>query len=146
MTVLLHPSKTNPERYRVWDRELREQLYFPLSKAGKAAAEEYDAKIQVRKNARKLMAELGINKLFAPDGSVKGLRRIVRKDRCSREYLSLYAAKKQTDISVNDENFETAYKKAQDWLVEKHCIESTYEIRLMFKRAKNRYWQSPLSK
>jgi hypothetical protein len=68
LTVILHPNKTEPQRYRVWDREMNIQRYFPLTKAGKQAAYELDSKVSAAKNAKILISQLGINKLFAQKG------------------------------------------------------------------------------
>ncbi|MCP5207890.1 MAG: hypothetical protein H7A01_11840 [Hahellaceae bacterium] len=144
MTVLLHPNKTNPERYRVWDRETNTQKYFPLTKEGKRQANEFEAKVASIKKARALSRDLAINRLFAPDGSVRGLKRVYRKrrDRPSYECLALYACHRQTELTIGKQGFEVTYKKAIAWLLEKYGLEETYEIRQMFKAAKRKYWHT----
>lgn len=144
MAVLLHPNKANPERYRVWDRETKTQEYFPLTTAGKREAEKLDAKVAAAKRAKKLSRDLGINKLFAVDGSVKGMKRVERKrsDRPDYECLKLYACRKQTELTIGVRGFDETYQAAIDWLLDQHGIESTYEIRSMFKGAKRHYRHS----
>ncbi|WP_269149687.1 hypothetical protein [Vibrio anguillarum] len=34
----LHPNKSNPERWRVQDKSLNEQVYFPFAKYGSKEA------------------------------------------------------------------------------------------------------------
>lgn len=55
---MLHPNKTEPQRYRVWDREMNIQRYFPLTKVGKQAAYELDSKVSAAKNAKILISQL----------------------------------------------------------------------------------------
>lgn len=144
MTVLLHPRKDAPERYRVWDRETRTQKYFPLTKAGKQEAEEFDRSISEIKKARSLSRDLPLNKLFSADGSVKGMRRVRRKkDGKTSEFLKLYANLKTTELSIGRRDFEATYSAACQWILQKHDIEETREIRTAFKKAKKLYWTSP---
>lgn len=144
MSVLLHPNKSNPKRYRVWDRETKTQRYFPLTKEGKREADEFDSQVRVVKNARRLSRELGINKLFAEDGSVNGLKRIYRnrKDRKSYEALRVYATGKQTEFVIDGDGFEAAFAKAINWLLEKHDTHETFEIKQKVRNAKRFYWNS----
>ena len=78
MTVQLYPSAARPERYRVQERGLNEWVYFSPSTYGsmakaKKAAEKYQAKLDRRLMYKAKRKELDINKLFRPDGTVKGL-------------------------------------------------------------------------
>tara|TARA_R110002072_G_scaffold298269_2_gene471978 strand:+ start:26368 stop:26808 length:441 start_codon:yes stop_codon:yes gene_type:complete len=141
---MLHPNKTEPQRYRVWDREMNIQRYFPLTKVGKQAAYELDSKVSAAKNAKILISQLGINKLFAQNGSVIGLKRKyrIRKDRASYECFCLYACGKQTEFVINSQNFENAFNKSVNWLLDKHGIAATFEIKQMFRKAKRFYWNS----
>lgn len=144
MSVLLHPNKQNPQRYRVWDRETRTQKYFPLTEKGKRDAERFDQKVAKVKKARALSRELGINKLFNEDGSVKGLRRNLRerKGRDAYECFNLYAKGRYTEISLKARSFEEAYDMAKAWLLEQHQVEDSMEIRQKFKKAKRLYHRS----
>lgn len=148
MGVMLHPNKNNPLRYRVQVKALGINEYFSISALGEKKAKllacERDAELQRQLNIRRMESELAINKLFAPDGSVKGLRRTwrERKNRQSYECFSLYAKRKQTEIVLKEDNFETAYEAAQQWLLKRHNIISNYEIKHMFKKAKRLYWNS----
>lgn len=148
MGVMLHPNKNNPLRYRVQVKALGVNEYFSISRLGakkaRLLAHERDAELMRRLEIRRMEADLAINKLFAPDGSVKGLRRIwsARTNRKSYECFALYAKRKQTELIIKDDNFEEVYEAAQQWLLEKHGLDSTYEIRKMFKKAKRLYWCS----
>ncbi len=144
MAILLHPNKTNPQRYRVWDRETKTQKYFPLTEEGRRAAENFEAKVAEIKKARSLSRDLSVNKLFADDGSVKGMKRVYRKrkDRPSYECLALYACHKQTELIIGERGFEETYQLAIKWLLDQHKIEDRFELRKMFKEAKRRYWTS----
>lgn len=144
MTVLLHPRKDAPERYRVWDRETRTQKYFPLTKAGKKAAEEFDKKVAEIKRMRALSKDLSINKLFNEDGLIKGMSRKFRQRNgaSSYEFFALYANHKQTELSIDKRGFDKAYELATQWLMDQYEIESTAEIRQKFKKARRHYWES----
>lgn len=151
MTVMLHPNKENPERYRVLDKELGIQEYFSFTKYGrkkaKKLADERQAEIDKRKNAMSLRAELGINKIFAQDGSVRGLRRRIRnrENRKEQVLLSLQVTvapnvHKSKEISLGNRTFEEAYALVQQTLIEWHDLEMTYEIKQGFIKAKRLYW------
>lgn len=151
MTVMLHPNKTRPERYRVFDRYLGIQEYFSISKYGPDKARElaYARQKQIDKK-RKMAAlkrELGINKLFAEDGTIKGLRRVkrVREGRKDAEYLSIQVTvapnvQKHKEISLMNRSFDEAYQLAQQHLLELHGLDRTPEITLGFKKARRFYW------
>lgn len=151
MTVMLHPSKDKPERYRVFDRSLGVQEYFSIAKLGKEKAKklayERQKELDQKRRIAELKAELGINKLFAEDGSVKGLRRVkrVREGRKDAEYLSIQVTvapndQRHREISLMNRSFDEAYKMAQDALLELHGIERTPEITIAFKKARRLYW------
>ena len=120
------------------------QCYFPLTKVGKKEAYEFDNKVSTAKKAKKLSSQLGINKLFASDGSVIGLKRKYRnrKDRNSYECFCLYAKGKQTEFVIGRQGFESAFNKSSKWLLEKHNIEATFEVKQMLRKAKSFYWNS----
>lgn len=147
MAILLHPSKEKPERYRVWDRGLKVQRYFPLTAKGKKSAENEEMRIQKRKRFKSIKDELSVNKLFDSDDNIKGLKRKIRErdGLATYEYFALYACKKQSEITIGD-SFDDAYQRATDWLLEMHGIESTLEIRLIFKKAKKKYRYQSLLK
>jgi len=148
MGVMLHPNKENPLRYRVQIKKLGINEYFSFAKYGiehaQRLAHERQSELEKVLKARSLSEELGVNRLFATDGRVKGLRRKGRErvGRKSYECFSLTANKKHTEFVIKDGNFDSAYEMAQNWLLQNHDIESTYEIRRMFQAARRNYWNS----
>jgi hypothetical protein len=149
MTIMLHPNKQNPERLRVWDKEMKVQAYYALTKEGRQQAEEHQAKLDAAKHAKALRENLPSLKLFHEDGRVKGLKRVYRerKGRTSYECLSLQATvgpkqQKSTEILLSCRSFDEAYSLAIQWLLDAHKITSTYEIRMKFKQARRYYWSS----
>lgn len=141
---MLHPNKSNPQRYRVWDRETRTQKYFPLTSHGQKEAEIYQRQVEDIKKMRALSRELGVNKLFDEYGRVKGLKRKLRRrrDRPQYECLSIYAAGRQTEINIDSRGFDDAFQRAWEWLLEQHEVEETLELRLMKRKARRHYFQS----
>lgn len=153
MTILAHPNKQNVQRYRVFDKALGVQEYFSISSLGKRkalkAAKERQAELDKRRDLRSIMNSMATSKLFADDGSVKGLRRKYRqrKGRTSYECLSIQVTvaencTKGTEISLLNRSFEEAYALVQQKLCEFHGVEMDREIKKMFTDAKPKYWQS----
>ncbi|MCG8669610.1 MAG: hypothetical protein MI867_09375 [Pseudomonadales bacterium] len=151
MTVMLHPNKQNPERYRVFDRLLGVQEYFSISKYGPSKAKELayqrQEELDRKRKMVELRSELGINKIFLEDGSVKGLRRVqrVREGRKDAEFLSIQVTvapgvQKHREISLMNREFDEAYLLAQKTLLELHEIDRTPEITQGFKEARRLYW------
>lgn len=151
MTVMLHPNKSNPERYRVFDRYLGIQEYFSIAKLGpqkaKKLAYERQKEIDEKRKLADLRAELAINKLFDEEGRVKGLRRVkrVREGRKDAEYLSIQVTvkpkvQKHKEISLMNRTFDEGYHLAQALLLDLHGLERTPEIALSFKKARRFYW------
>lgn len=151
MTVMLHPNKDNPERYRVFDRYLGIQEYFSIAKLGKDKARELAYARQSEIDKARKMAELknnlGVNKLFDADGAVKGLRRVkkVRSGRKDAEYLSIQVTvapkvQKHREISLMNRSFDEAYAMAQQILLQLHDLDRSPEIVQGFKKARRFYW------
>lgn len=146
MSVLLHPNKTAPQRYRVWDKMTRTQKYFPLTPSGKREAESFYQKVLAKKHAIKMRAQLDINKLFYDDGRVKGLSRRTRM-RNGREYEYLCAqvtlpSGKQTNrqTGLAGKSFDECYWQAIDKLLELQGLKMTAELKFQFNQAKRYYW------
>lgn len=141
---MLHPNKIEPKRYRVFDRETRTQKYFPLTEEGKKEAEALASRVQETKHYKKLQRDLGINKLFTDDGKIAGMDRKfrARKGYKPYEYFSLYACRKQTEITIDCRDFDDAYNMAIDWLIKQHSIEPTFEIRQRVREARRNYFYS----
>lgn len=149
MTIMLHPNKENPERFRVWDKEMKVQAYYALTKEGRKKAEEHQAMLDAAKKAKALRENLPSVKLFHEDGRVKGLKRVYRqrKGRSNYECLSLQVTvgpkqQKSTEILLSRRSFDEAYALAIQWLLDAHKLTSNYEIRTKFKQARRFYWSS----
>ncbi|CAA0091787.1 Uncharacterised protein [BD1-7 clade bacterium] len=144
MTVMLHPNKTEPKRYRVFDRETGTQKYFPLTTDGRQAAEALAGKVKENKRFKQLQRDLGINKMFRDDGLIRGMDRKyrARKGYKPYEYFSLYANRKQTEITIDCRGFDDAYNLAVDWLMEQQHIEPTHEIKLQLRKTRKLYFRS----
>ena len=151
MGVMLHPNPEKPERYRVLDKELGVQEYFSFVRYGKLKAKKMayarQEELDRLKHIAKLRAELGINKLFDVDGSVKGLRRKSRKREGRKEYeffsIQVTIASKQQkkkEISLMNRSFDEAYALVQQSLLKFHNIDRTAEITRAFKEVKRLYW------
>jgi hypothetical protein len=144
MSIMLHPSKTTPKRFRVQDKVLGIQKYFSLNK--KREADLFWQECLEKRKYRNLRQELPINQIFNKDGSVKGLKRKVRNrsDRPSYEcfeiQLSTTSGQKKTEITLTHKQFEVAYKQAQDKILSMLVIDRTYEITKMFNETKRLYW------
>lgn len=148
---MLHPNRNTPERLRVYDKELGVQEYFSFAKYGEERAwqmaRERQALIDYRKRMRQHTRELGINKIFAPDGRVVGLRRVKRerKGRKPYEYLLVLVtispkSQKKREISLSNRSFEQAYQLAQEAILAFRGVERTPEISRAFAEAKHLYW------
>lgn len=141
---MLHPSSETPKRYRVQDKILGVQKYFSLNK--KVEAHQFLQECLEKRKFRSLRKELPINRIFNEDGSVKGLKRKIRKrsDRPSYECLEVQiktkAGQKKTEITLAHKKFDDAYKQAQNKILSMLDIDRTYEITKMFNATKRLYW------
>lgn len=144
MSVMLHPSKAAPKRFRVQDKILGIQKYFSLDK--ELQANKYWQECLEKRKYRQLRQELPINKIFNENGSIKGLKRSIRnrKDRPSYECFEIQIntifGQKKTEIILANKKFEDVYKQVQDKILLMLNIERTYEITKMFNETKRLYW------
>jgi len=144
MSIMLHPSKTSPKRFRVQDKILGIQKYFSLDK--KDEANQFWQKCLEKRQYRRLRQELPINVLFKDDGSVKGLKRKVRNRsnrppyECFEIQVNTSEGQKKTEIMLANKNFNEVYKQAQDKMLALLNIDRTYEITKMFNDTKRLYW------
>lgn len=156
MTIMAHPSKVDVQRYRVLDKALGVQEYFSVSKYGEEGAYqkalERQKQLDERRQYREMIENMAINKLFDKRGLIKGVRLLTRKRSGRKAYtcfkIQVTVAKrdcKSTEISLKNRDFDAAYNLMADKLLEYHQLESTPEIRIMFKNAKHEYekiaWQ-----
>jgi len=150
MTVMLHPNKVNPERYRVLEKGLGINEYFSFAKYGrtkaKKLAEERQAELDKKKHARDLRSNLYINRVFNEDGTIKGVHKRFRKrkDRQDYECFSVQIAvgqgkQKSTEVIIGA-NFESSYEKLVKKVLELHGINSSLELKQLFRKAKRHYF------
>ncbi len=148
MSILLHPNKIAPERYRVWDKMTRTQAYYPLTKQGLLDAQAHVKRLQEIKKAKLLKKQLWMNRLFDEEGRVRGLRRVYRKraDRAPYEALTVQITvngiPKKREVSLNKHEFEEAWQRIQDWMIEQFEYRPSPDLRQAFKNAKRFYWHS----
>ncbi|NAX32007.1 hypothetical protein CAG63_18340 [Vibrio sp. V37_P2S8PM304] len=145
MTLMLHPNKENPTSYRLQDKTLNVQLYFPFKKHGsmanaKRAAEIAEKKVFERRKFRSMRFEIAINKLFYPDGRIIGLRlgqKIINGQKKRRLIAQITVDGKQikTDRSLENKNFHTTYNSIVEWILDKRGIDKTIEIEQMIRAA-----------
>ena len=150
MTVILHPNKENPMRYRVLDKELDIQTYFSFKEHGKEKAkmlaDELQVSIEQRKKARRLRLELAPNKLFSENGMIRGvtIRRRQRAGVGDELYFDTQkrVAKnddRKSNISLNNRGFDEAYGLMATRLLAMHGIEIDHEITERFEQIKPCY-------
>lgn len=149
MTLMLYPNKQDPTGWRLQDKVLKEQSYFPTKKYGsldkaEAAGRKAEAELEKRRHYNNMRKELDINKLFYPDGTVIGLRVGNRntKDGLVRILIAQVTVEnKQISTSriLSNRNFRDVYTAMQSWILEKRGITRTREINLMFKKAEPLY-------
>lgn len=142
MAILLHPNKIEPKRYRVLDKSLKIQRYFPLSNSGLKEAERLQCKIDECKRAAELKRQLPLTKMFDSDHLIRGLKKrtIVRDDRKTTEVFKLYCNHKTTEVSISAHGFDKAFDKAIEWLYEQNNIRPSLELKMEIKKAKRFYF------
>lgn len=144
-TVMLYPNKENPMGWRVQDKPLNENIYFPVSKLGSLDKAELEArkkaeKINGRRRMRSLRLELPLNQLFYKDGTVKGMRVGSREIKGVKTPILIAQIgvngkqKKNTRILTN-RPFTDAYYSLVEWILSEKKIEATPEIMRAFRKA-----------
>ncbi len=144
-TLMAYPNKRSPRGFRVQDKVLNYQAYFPFGRYGcpiKAAeaARAAQAKVNERRHLREVRLSLDFNQIFKRDGTVIGLRRTQRL--INGKTINLLVAQvtvngKQikTDRRINVQNcFNEAYSSIQEWILNQRGIERTHEITTAFKK------------
>ena len=153
MTVMAHPRKDKLERWRVFDKELRINEYFGKATYGTLAKAKKEAhkrqkEVDAAKRAAQLQRESALGTLFNKDGSVKGLYKVkrIRDDRPEDEHFFRFIVITSPKVqehgyaSLNKYDFDTAYAMITERLMATHKIESTPELRILFKKAKRHHW------
>lgn len=147
MAIHLHPNKLEPKRWRVQDKALNEQVYFPFSKYGskeaaKLAAKEFDEKLKLRRVARAERLKLDYNRLFDKNGCVRGLS--IRK---KNGQLMLVAQvtknrkQKKNSRTLHNRSLYQAFIELASWIVDEKDIELTTEIKIELKNSYRMLWK-----
>jgi hypothetical protein len=147
MTVMPHPNKQNIKRYRVQDKILGIQEYFSIAKYGdkaKILAEKRQEEISQKRIYRQIRMQLDINRIFNPDGTVKGLKRTLKnKSGSIKQVLQIQirvnGKQKKTDITIDNKTFKQAYLLAQNKILELRKIDHSLEITAMFQKVAGYY-------
>lgn len=149
MTLMLYPNKHDPTGWRLQDKVLKVQMYFPTKQYGsldkaEAAGRKEEAKLEKRRYFNSQRKELDINKLFYPDGSVIGLRVGSRKTKHGIMPIliaQVTVGNKQVSTSrlLLYRNFRDVYTAMQSWILDKRGITRTREISEMFKKTEHLY-------
>ena len=148
MTIMLYPGKEDPKGYRVQDKVLQVNNYYPISihgsldKARLAATQEQE-RLNTRRRMRKLRMELPINKVFYENGKVIGMRtgkRIVKGEVINLLIAQITVDKKQiTNSRQILGNFKTQYLSLCTWILEKRGLQMDRTLREAFERTAYRY-------
>lgn len=146
MSLALHPNKANPKRYRVYNKSLGVQEYFPLTKKGLAEAKLEEKHMRRRLEARRIAKGLAINRIFNDDGTIKGMKRTLRKraGKPDREIFYLCVDQRTHTERLISDDFDKCYYSAIEWILRKKEIEMTSELKSMFRSSRRHYWTSIL--
>ena len=145
-----YPNKEDVKGYRVQDKVLGINEYFPFSKYPDDALERAIARqeeLTLKREIRAKRLDLPINRVFNKDGSVAGLRRAIRK-RNGREIFAIQIRKRgkqySTEVAITGRAFEDAYKLAQEKILALREVSSCAELDKMFKDCAYLYKKSLL--
>ncbi len=149
MTVLRYPTKTSPKGYRVQDKVLKVQKYFPFSKfsspkKAEKSARDFQKQLSEKRRVRDLRLKLDVNQIFYADGSVKGLAKRQRRSNGKtipvlRAQVTVNGKQVSTDWQLKNRTFREAYQSIQDWILDKRGIARTREITNLFKEVEDLY-------
>ncbi|MCQ9091281.1 hypothetical protein [Vibrio alginolyticus] len=149
MTLMLYPNKHAPKGWRLQDRVLNEQHFFSAHRFGsldkaKREAEKVQARLATRRHYHDLRQQLDINRVFYPDGRVRGLQ---RKTKCVRgqdqpmliAQVTVNGKQVKTDRRLANRCFHEVYTSIQAWILDKRGITRTQEITQQFEDSAHWY-------
>lgn len=152
MTVMIYPNRLTPKGWRVQDKVLRENRYFPISKHGslevaKKKAEQFEATLIKRRYFREMRLNLDVNKIFRPDGTVIGLSVTIKKTKegtiaILKAQITVEGKQISTNRRLNNKVFQEQFVSITNWILEKKCIMPTSEIKSMLKESMPLYKKS----
>ncbi|MDK9793698.1 hypothetical protein [Vibrio sp. D431a] len=146
-TIMHYPTKEEPMGWRVQDKVLKEQKYFPISRFGsldnaEAEALKFTESLNTRRKFRKLRLELPFNLLFDDLGLVRGLTHITRTIKGVKQNhlkIQITANGKQTSNTrlMDGRNFSTIYIELLSWAASKHGFHFSPELVIHAKKVMN---------
>lgn len=139
--IYLHPNKSEPLRWRVQDKALKEQAYFSFSHYGskdaaKSAANKFAEKLRKRRIARNERLNLDYNRLFDEKGFVRGMS---FREKNGQLFLVAQATKhgkqKKNTRTLHNRTLYQAFTELSDWIMQIKDIEPTIEIKIDLKKS-----------
>ena len=151
MAIYLHPNEKSPKRLRVYDKSQKIQKYFSFKSLGVEEAwkqaRKLQEKIDNKNKIHSLIDTLTINKIFHPNGKIKGLHKVkrIRKGRpdyeCLRFQLRVQKhVNKCATVPLKNTSFENAYKAMKQKVLDAHGVKNSPELELYFRKAKRLHW------
>lgn len=149
MAIKLHPTKESPTSYRIQDKVLGIQEYFPFSRYGSMKNAHEAAKLRnkliVRQREIFDKAPVSdIDKVFYKTGEVIGLRRGTRKGKAGNvadvliAQITVDGRQVKTDRALTD-GFWGAYNGIMKWILEKKGVDKTLTIGKMMRDCHHLY-------
>ncbi|WP_318493522.1 hypothetical protein [Photobacterium leiognathi] len=153
-SLMLYPDKKNPSGYRVQDKRLKVNIYFPISKYGdlELAKKAAEVELQVLAELREYLDEIAksdLRRMFSPTGILKGVRvHIYRRYKKPSIYITAQISPKPSQQikimrKLTFTNFDNVYIDVVNWIVEELGVERTPDIIRFINRSK-RYFRKEL--
>ncbi|WP_210499317.1 hypothetical protein [Vibrio crassostreae] len=136
----LYPNKLTPTSWRVTDKKLGVQEYFPFKMCGSKEAALLEAIIFEENLAKRKLAEygnpnLGYNMVFNQEGEVKGLRYCNRKEPMLAIQFTVDGKQMKNSRLLKSRSIKDAFYDICEWSFDKRGIDSTQRIRSQLKRS-----------
>lgn len=136
----LHPNKLKPTSWRVTDKKLGVQEYFPFKMYGSKEAALLNAIIFEEDLAERKLAQygnpnLGYNMVFNQEGEVKGLRYCDKKEPMLVIQFTVEGKQFKNSRLLKGRTIKDALYDICEWSFDKRGINSTQRIRSQLKRS-----------
>ena len=140
--ICLHPTKENPTSWRLQDKKLNVQEYFPFKRHGSqklalAAVKARDKELNKRRLAAKLRSEIDSNLLFDCMGNVKGLSVMVSSKRgvIVKAQATINGKQKSNTRLISNRSPKEAFDELAAWLMKEKGIKSNVHLKHDLKAA-----------